>query len=206
MEAESAEALHARGREAGASGDYPAALELFTQASELAPDWPHPVYDRAFTRLMMQDFEGAAADIDRTLELSPGGFFVAHVARDALRRERAGELPRGFYLAYFRIEGLPEDQRRVVLEQIVLKFPQFARAWLDFANLADTPLERLSRLEKGLAADPDPLTADMLRLNQAFALQQLGETAAGDAILEELAGSPHTTALAADVVRVLLKR
>jgi hypothetical protein len=131
MRSKEAEALHTKAREAGSSGDYAEALILLTKAAALAPDWPYPVYDRAFTRLLMEDFDGALADYEKTLTLSPRGFFTAHVAVDTLRREQQGEFPRGFYLAYTTLEHIEESQRRDILGQLVEKVPSFAPAWLD---------------------------------------------------------------------------
>jgi hypothetical protein len=41
--------LHARARDAGANGDYFRALDLLDEAQALAPAWPYPVYDAAYT-------------------------------------------------------------------------------------------------------------------------------------------------------------
>jgi Flp pilus assembly protein TadD len=51
MPSKEAQTLHENGREAAARGDYAPALALLTKAAVLAPDWPYPVYDRAFTYL-----------------------------------------------------------------------------------------------------------------------------------------------------------
>jgi len=40
-----AEALHQQAREAGGRGEYEKAIALLERASELAPEWPYPVYD-----------------------------------------------------------------------------------------------------------------------------------------------------------------
>jgi hypothetical protein len=53
-----AEALHQQAREAGGRGEYEKAIALLERASELAPEWPYPVYDRAFTHMLMNDFDG----------------------------------------------------------------------------------------------------------------------------------------------------
>src|SRR5689334_19402334 len=47
--------LHIQAREAGGRGDYPQALNLLEEAHRLAPDWPYPVYDTAFTYLLQGD-------------------------------------------------------------------------------------------------------------------------------------------------------
>jgi hypothetical protein len=141
----------------------------------------------------MKNAAAALEDYRRTLELSPRGFFTAHVAVDALQREQRGELPPGFYFAYSMLEFMPDAQRRQVIPQLVEKFPRFAPAWLEFAKLAETPQERLKRIEAGLAAQPDADTRGMLRLNQALTLRQLGQNAAAESIIKELAGDPRST-------------
>jgi tetratricopeptide (TPR) repeat protein len=206
MRSKEAEALHTKGREAGASGDYAEALALLTKAAMLAPDWPYPVYDRAFTRLLMEDFDGALADYEKTLKLSPRGFFKAHVAVDTLRREQQGEFPRGFYLAYATLEQMEESQRRDILGQLVEKVPGFAPAWLDYAKFGETPEERLRRIERGLAAKPDAETYGMLKLNQAFVLQQLGQSAAAEATFRDLASNPKSTAAVEALAKVWLTK
>src|ERR1700730_4388263 len=82
-----AELLHQRAREAGRHGDYKTAIALLEQASELAPAWPYPVYDGAFTYLLLKDFDRARTYYRRTLGLSPRGFFTAITAMDTLTRE-----------------------------------------------------------------------------------------------------------------------
>jgi len=66
-----AETLHQQAREAGGHGDYEKAIALLEQASELAPDWPYPVYDRAYTHMLMNDCDAARRYYQKTLELSP---------------------------------------------------------------------------------------------------------------------------------------
>ena len=50
-----AESLHEQGRQAGGSGDYRKAITFLEQACKLAPQWPYPVYDMAFTYLLMKE-------------------------------------------------------------------------------------------------------------------------------------------------------
>jgi len=206
MVSKDAQALHTRAREAGENGNYAEALTLLTQAAALAPEWPYPVYDRAFTRLLMNDFDGALLDYETTLKMSPKGFFTAHVAVDTLRREQAGEFPPGFYLAYTMVEHMDEAQRREVLAQLVDKVPGFAPAWLDYANLATTPAERLRRIERGLAAKPDAQTHGMLKLNQALVLQQRGQSPAAELILKDLASDTTSTSDVAAWAKVYLTK
>ena len=203
---DAAKSLHDKGREAGSRGNYAEALTLLTKAAELAPDWPYPIYDRAFTHLQMKNSEAALADYRRTLELSPRGFFTAHVAVDALQREQRRELPPGFYLAYSMLEFMSDAQRRQVIPQLVEKFPRFAPAWLEFAKLAETPQERLTRIEAGLGAQPDADTRGMLKLTQALTLTQLGQNAAAESIIKDLADDPATTIAVEAWARSLLAK
>ena len=69
-----AESLHEQARLVAESGDYKEALTLLEQASILAPEWPYPVYDMAFTYLLMKDTENARKYYRKTIELSPRGF------------------------------------------------------------------------------------------------------------------------------------
>jgi hypothetical protein len=44
-------ALHVRARNLGTDGDYLGAIALLDQARALAPGWPYPAYDAAYTHL-----------------------------------------------------------------------------------------------------------------------------------------------------------
>jgi tetratricopeptide (TPR) repeat protein len=148
--------VHQRGREAGSRGDYEDALSLFTTAAALAPSWPHPIYDRAFTHLLRGDFASALADYRTALELSPGGFFDAAQAVDMLAREETGEFPKGLYATFITHgKALDDSQRKTAAEQIVEKYPGFTPGWEVFARLVEGP-GRLDIIDCGLAAVPDP--------------------------------------------------
>jgi tetratricopeptide (TPR) repeat protein len=95
---EEAKSLHQQARQEGGKGNYENALSLLEQASRLAPQWPYPVYDMAFTLLLLRDFEGAREYYTKTLALSPRGFITAITALDTLDKEHRGELPSGTYL------------------------------------------------------------------------------------------------------------
>jgi tetratricopeptide (TPR) repeat protein len=185
---------HEEARAAGARGDYDRALVLLDAAHALAPGWPYPVYDAAFTYLLQGDTDTAErcyAQVDR---LAPRGFFTCKTTLDCLRRERAGDLPRGFCRAFTTLESLGDlSRRKAVLEGIVARFPRFAPAWKELAALLDDPGERLRAIESGLAAQPDPETRGMLLLNKALAVNQRGERGAAIAILGDLALDPAST-------------
>lgn len=185
---------HEEARAAGARGEYDRALVLLDAAHALAPGWPYPVYDAAFTYLLQGDTDTAErcyAQVDR---LAPRGFFTCKTTLDCLRRERAGELPAGFCRAFTTLESLVDlPRKKAVLESLVARFPGFAPAWKELAALLDDPDDRLRAIERGLAAGPDPETRGMLLLNKALVANQRGDRAAAIAILGDLALDPAST-------------
>ncbi|HET7105826.1 MAG TPA: tetratricopeptide repeat protein [Candidatus Acidoferrum sp.] len=186
--------LHQQAREAGGRGEYKEAIALLRQASERAPEWPYPVYDRAFTHLLMNDFDEARTYYRRTLELSPRGFFTAITALDTLTREQNGELPVGTYLSYLSLEWAQDAEKKAqTIREMVRAIPQFAPAWKEFAALCDDDGERLSAIEKGLAARPDAETKGMLEINKALILNLRGDKAAAVQLLGELALNATST-------------
>jgi len=189
-----AESLHQQAREAGGRGEYEKAIALLEQASELAPEWPYPVYDRAFTHMLMNDFDGARTYYQKTLELSPRGFFAAITALHTLNRERNGDLPVGTYLAYVSLEWMKDAAKREhAVREMVKLIPQFAPAWKEFASLCDDEGERLTAIENGLAANPDAGTKGMLKINKALVLNLKGKHDDAVRLLGELALDPNST-------------
>ena len=186
-----AERLHEEGRAAGASGDYDTALSLLTRSAELAPDWPYPVYDRAFTHLLQHDFDAALRDYRKTMQLAPGGFFTAEVAVDALTRESEGELPSGLYAAFAMLEHMPADERRAIVRQLTEKFPSFAPGWNEHANFVADLAERLQVVDNGLAARPDRDTRGFLLVKKAMTMSCLGDAAGASALLHQLLSDPE---------------
>ncbi len=75
---------HEQGRDPGSNGDPVKALELFTRAHELAPDWPAPPYDMAFTYLLADYLEEADKWYAHVDELSPRGFFTCKRSLDTI--------------------------------------------------------------------------------------------------------------------------
>lgn len=188
-----ARALHQQARQAGGQGNYKKALELLAQASALAPQWPYPVYDAAYTRLLMKDFDGAREDYRKTVQLSPRGFFTAITALDTLDREKKGDLPAGIYLAYLSLEWVQDPaQKTKAVRQLVEHLPQFAPGWKELAALTNDDDERLAALEKGLAANPDAETKGMLLINKALALNLRGDHDGAVRLLGEVALDPNS--------------
>jgi tetratricopeptide (TPR) repeat protein len=188
-----AERLHQEGRKAGAAGDHARALDLFEQAHKLAPSWPYPVYDAAYTYLLDGDnahAEERYADVDR---LAPRGFFTNKTSLDCLRRERSGELPAEFCRAFTMTEFLPPDQRREALHALVDRAPDFGAAWHELSEaISDDEPARAHAIEQGLAAKSDPDTRGLLLINKALLLQE-SDRATAIRMLSELAVDPAST-------------
>jgi tetratricopeptide (TPR) repeat protein len=192
--------LHQDGRAAGERGDHDTAQSLLTKAAEIAPTWPYPIYDRAFSYLLQHKFDLALRDYQRTLELAPDGFFTAEVAVDTLTRESAGELRVGFYAAFAMLEHMPKEQRASIVRQLVELLPSYAPSWNEHAQFVDDPRERLDVIQRGLAASPDRHTRGSLLVKKAHAMHSLGDPLAAMQLLQDLASDPteslYTRALA----------
>lgn len=185
--------LHQDARQAGRRGDYARALDLLDQARDLAPRWPYPVYDAAFTYLLLGETGMAEELYERVDQLAPRGFFTCKASLDTLRRERAGELFPGFARAYATTEWMALPEKKALLAGIVDKFPGFALAWKDLSMLLDDDTSRLRAIEQGLRGRPDAETLGVLLINRAGILARRGDRDSAIAILGELALSPDST-------------
>jgi tetratricopeptide (TPR) repeat protein len=186
-----AQALHAKGRAAGQTGDSVAALGYFAQAAELAPDWPYPVYDAAFTYLLQRDFKTAYAYYQRVDAMAPRGFFTVKTAVDTLAKEAAGTLPEGLYLYLVSLEWQTDPAKKYqALVEMTEKFPQYAPAWKERAVLETDDDKQLLAIDNGLRGDPDAETRGYLLVNKALLLNRRGERDAAIAMLGELALDP----------------
>ena len=185
--------LHQAGREAGSRGDFLRALDLLDQALDLAPQWPYPVYDAAYSYLLLGEADVAEDLYERVDQMAPRGFFTCKTSLDTLRRERAGELFPGFARAYATTEWMDPVKKRELLAGIVRQYPGFALAWKDFSLLLDDEGSQLNAIEQGLRGRPDPETLGVLLVNKAGILARRGERDTAVAILGELALSPQST-------------
>jgi len=185
--------LHTEARQAGGRADYARALDLLDQAQELAPEWPYPVYDSAFTYLLLGERPMAKELYERVDQMAPRGFFTCKTSLDTLRRELSGELFPGFARAYATTEWMAAAEKRKVLASITARFPGFAPAWKDLAMLLEDDVSKLNALEQGLRGRPDPETLGMLLLNKAIIIARGGDRDTAIAILGELALSPDST-------------
>lgn len=188
-----ANALHQQGREAGSAGDPVRALELLRRAHELEPEWPYPPYDMAFTYLLNDYLDEAEKWYAVVDELAPRGFFTAKTSLDIIRREKRGELFEGFAKAFALLEWEPEDTKRVMLQQIVERYPNFAPAWKELAKLTEDDREKLAALDHGLAGSPDDETYGMLILNKALVLGRMGKRPDGARLLAALLADARCT-------------
>lgn len=185
--------LHQEARQAGGRGDYAHALDLLDQARRLAPTWPYPMYDAAFTYLLLDDPGMAEEMYARVDQMAPRGFFTCKASLDTLRRERTGELFPGFAKAYATLEWMDRDKKKALLSGIVGKFPAFALAWSDLAMMLDDDADRLRAIDQGLRGRPDLDTLGTLLMNKASILARRGDRDAAISILGELALSPEST-------------
>jgi len=199
--------LHSEARTAGRRGDYGRALMLLDEAHGLAPNWPYPVYDKAFTYLLQGDSiraEEHYAEVDR---MAPRGFFTAKTSLDCLRRERAGVVPPGFCQAFVTLEWMDDKvKKRAILEGIVEKFPAFPAAWKELSSLLDDDVARLRAIMRGLEHDPDRETKGMLLINRAMLLHRRGDVDGAIAILGELALDPQSTLGVETMAKAMLAR
>jgi tetratricopeptide (TPR) repeat protein len=198
--------LHQEAREAGRRGDYARALDLLDEAWELAPRWPYPVYDAAFTYLLLGEPGAAQEMYERVDQMAPRGFFTCKASLDTLRRERAGELFAGFAKAYATTEWMDPREKKRVLSGIVNRFPGFALAWKDLSVLLEGDTSRLHAIEQGLRGRPDAETLGILLINKANILAGRGDRDTAVAILGELALSPDSTLAAEHLAKAALAR
>jgi tetratricopeptide (TPR) repeat protein len=195
--------LHQEARQAGGRGDYAAALDLLDQARDLAPKWPYPVYDAAFTYLLLGEPGMAEELYARVDQMAPRGFFTCKTSLDILRRERAGQLFPGFARAYATTERMDPRRKKALLAGITEKFPAFAPAWKDLSMLLDGEAG-LHAIEQGLHDHPDLETLGILLINKAAILARHGNRGTAVAILGELALSPGSTLGTEHLARVAL--
>lgn len=185
--------LHREACEVGGQDDYARALDLLDQARNLAPQWPYPVYDAAFTYLLAGEPGMAEELYERVDQMAPRGFFTCKASLDTLRRERAGELFPGFARAYATTEWMDPREKKALLAGIVDKFPGFALAWKDLSMLLHGDTDKLNAIEQGLRGRPDPETLGVLLINKAGIVARRGDRDTAIEILGELALSPDST-------------
>jgi tetratricopeptide (TPR) repeat protein len=198
--------FHQEAREAGGRGDYARALDLLDQAWDLAPRWPYPAYDAAFTYLLLDEPGKAEELYEHVDRMAPRGYFTCKASLDTLRRERAGELFPGFAKTYAATEWMDPRERKRLLAGITTKFPGFALAWKDLSPLLDADPDRLHAIGQGLRGRPDAETRGILLINQADILARRGDRDMAVAVLGELALSPDSTLATEHLAKATLAR
>ena len=197
--------LHEEGRRLGAAGKHAAALAMFDRAALLAPAWPYPPYDKAFTLLLMGKDADALAAYQEVDALAPRGFFTSKTAVWALQAEARTRFPKGTYASFLKLDWLPASAARTAVDAFARGLPAWAPIYTKLAKHADTPEHALALLDTGLALDCDVETRGMLALNRALVLRHLGKDADADAALRELLALPGVTQ-AAEVFAAQLLR
>ena len=189
-----AKRLHAQGRELGSQGKYDQALEVFEKAHQLAPDWPYPLYDAAFTYLLKGDNKKALEYYIAVNEIAPRGFFTVKPAVDTLEREQAGIVNEGTYGLLVQLEWMKDlDAKKRILTQILEETPQLPLAWKELAVLLEDDEASLEAIDKGLSYQPDLETKGVLLVNKALILYRQGNENEAIAMLGELALDPEST-------------
>lgn len=196
---------HKKARQAGGVGDYKNALADLEKASKLAPQWPYPVYDMAFTYLLMKDFDSARKYYQKTVDLAPRGFFTAITALDVLMCEKKGDLPVGTYLAYLSLEWMDDPGKKAeMVRELAERVPAFAPAWKELADLSNEDSEKCMAIDKGLAANPDPEMKGILQINNALILDRRGDHEGAVRLLGKLALDPASTYATEHLAKVTL--
>jgi tetratricopeptide (TPR) repeat protein len=186
-----AQELHQLGRRAGQRGQNDEALKFFAQAAQIAPTWPHPVYDAAFTHLLKGQFDKAYELYRQVDGMAPRGFFTVKTAVHSLKLERDGVLPVGTYLRFLSLEWTNDEaKKQAIIRELNERSPAFAPAWKARAMLESDTERRLSYLERGLGLQADAETKGFLLLNKAAVLAAQGKKDEAVAILGTLALDP----------------
>ena len=191
---ESAQELLDRGRQAGANGQHEEALRLFAESAKIAPHWAYPVYEAAFTHLLMGNLENAEGDYARLEKLEPRGFFTYQSELDCVRRERGGEFEPDTCRTYILLADMPASaQKRALLQKLLEGSPTLAPAWEKYAQLCDTDEEKMAAIEKGLASRPDRHTRGTLLINKALILDRRGKHDEAMELLNSLVSAPDSS-------------
>ena len=181
------------GRAYGQKGNHELAIQNFESAMKLAPDWPYPYYELAYTYLLNSNYKVAYKYYKKVDHLAPRGFFTAKTAVHYLGQEQRGELPEGIYLYYLSYEWTNDPQKQFeIIENIVNQFPSFAPAGEKRDGFEEDPMTKLQIIEKGLNTNPDQETKGFLLMNKAITLATTGNESKAVEILGKLALDPQS--------------
>lgn len=193
------------GVELGRKNELKAALSKFSAATAQEPKWPYPIYQRAFTLLLLGETDKALSCYRKVDELEPRGFYNSKHALSVVEREAAGEYPTGLYLHYVGHEWLKsDDEKRALMEEITEIAPDFAAAYLTLAGLESEHKARRKLIEFGLKQNPDQETRGMLLLNKAAIHNLDNDKATTIGILGELILDATSTANVVAIAKAIL--
>ena len=195
------------GVQLGKSGRYRQAVEKFNAAIKLAPNWPYPHYQRAFTMMLHDDATEALASYRKVDELEPRGFFTSKQTIYTLERELDGRYPKGLYLYFLSHEWKEEVAEKIkIMRSIIQSVPDYAPAYQKLAYFEQDGTKKLELLETALTFDTDAETRGMLLLNKATRLNIRGEKGTATRILGELVLDRSTTKTVSAWAKALLRQ
>jgi hypothetical protein len=94
-------------------------------AHEVAPTFPYPFYDAAWTYLLLGDTTQAEEKYSEVDKLAARGFSTAKTALACWRREREGEIGTGAYKTLVLLESSSPSEKKQVLSALLEKWPRF---------------------------------------------------------------------------------
>jgi len=185
--------LHNQGREYGKKGDYEKSLVFLRKANKSDPLWAYPVYDMAFTHLLMGNNSKALELYKNVNSMEPKGFFTTKTAIYTLEGEENGDFPEGLYYGYLSLEWMEPAQKEEAVKNLVKNVPSFAPGWKEAFRFVEDDKSALTAIEKGLATKPDKETYGILLVNKALILNRQDKTNEAIEILGQLALDKNST-------------
>jgi tetratricopeptide (TPR) repeat protein len=179
--------LHAQGRAQVDAGQYQEGLKLLQQAQALAPNWYQPLYDSAYTYILMGDNAQALTLLEKVEQLEPLGFAQSKKMIDSLNREKDGRVPQGTLREFLAVQPLRDmAEQRGKLLALTKKAPNFVLAWRELAMTTENPAEGEQWVEKALALSPDVETRGELLVHKGVLLRRRGKEEEARKLLEAL--------------------
>jgi tetratricopeptide (TPR) repeat protein len=197
--------LHTQGRAHVEAGRFEEALKSFEQAQAVAPSWYLPLYDTAYTYILMGDTAKALVIHEQLEQLEPKGFSQSKKMLDSLRREKDGRVPKGTLREFLAVQQLRDmAEARSKLEALTKKAPNFVLAWQELANATEDTAEGERLVEKALALNPDVETRGELLVHKGVLLRRGGKEAEARQHLEAVSIDPKLLHSARAQARELL--
>jgi tetratricopeptide (TPR) repeat protein len=201
-----AEELHTKGREAGQRSNYEEAIAFFEKAHNADSEWPYPIYDLAFTYLLLQDWEKSLRYYNQCNQMAPNGFYSAKTALWTLEKEQRGQFSKGLYLFYVQLEWMEESDRIEKLRNILAKYPDYTPAIKSLQSLIKDPESRLELIERGLSLESDDETYGMLIVNKALLMTFYDKMSEAKQLLQNLLQSERKTLMSNKIAESILEQ